>query len=137
MAISRQDLRKLEPLVGRSQATALARKIEARAQQAARRASRGSDAQQAAALTDAEIAKKLVAKKRAGWVNEPGKSRSVLVEVKTGCLVLDSKGKVITEPKIRLTAARHAKGHRGEIGYRVFVEHEFAQVTPAGGCCLL
>ncbi len=102
MAISRQDLRKLERLVGRSQAAALARKIEARAQQAARRASRGTGSQQAAAQTEAQIAKDLVTKKRAGWVSEPGKSRAVLVEAKTGCLVLDSKGKAITKPKITL-----------------------------------
>ncbi len=102
MAISRQDLRKLERLVGRSQATALARKIEARAQQAARRATRGTGAQQAAAQSDAEIIKELVTKKRAGWVNEPGKSHAVLVEVRTGCLVLDSKRKVITKPKTTL-----------------------------------
>jgi hypothetical protein len=89
-------------LVGRSQAAALARKIEARAQQAARRAARGTGLQQAAAQTEAQIAKDLVAKKRAGWVNEPGKSRAVLVEAKTGCLVLDSKGKAITKPKITL-----------------------------------
>ncbi len=81
MAISRQDLRKLErslqKLTGsRSQATALARKIEARAQQVARQAARGTGSQQTAALSDAEIAKQLVTKKRAGWVNEPGKSRS-------------------------------------------------------------
>ncbi len=100
--ISPQDLRKLERLVGRSQAAALARKIEARAQQAARRASRGTGLQQAAAQTEAQIAKDLVAKKRAGWVSEPGKSRAVLVEAKTGCLVLDSKGKAITKPKITL-----------------------------------
>ncbi len=100
--ISPQDLRKLERLVGRSQAAALARKIEARAQQAARRAARGTGLQQAAAQTEAQIAKDLVAKKRAGWVNEPGKSRAVLVEAKTGCLVLDSKGKAITKPKITL-----------------------------------
>ncbi len=104
MAISRQDLRKLERLVGRSQARALGKKIEARAQQVARRASRGAGSQQAAAKTDAEIAKDLVAQKRAGWVNEPGKSRAVLVEPKTGCLVLDSKGKVITKSKITLSS---------------------------------
>ncbi len=91
MAISRQDLRKLERLVGRSQATALRKKIESRAQQAT-------------ALTDAEIAKQLVVKKRAGWVNEPGKSRAVLVEKGTGCLLLDSKGKAITGPKITLSS---------------------------------
>ncbi len=75
MPISRQDLRNLERLVGRSQATALARKIEARAQQAARRASRGTGAQQAAAKTDAEIAKELVTKKRAGWVKDRPRRR--------------------------------------------------------------
>ncbi len=96
--ISPQDLRKLERLVGRSQATALARKIEARAQQAAR----GTGSQQAAARTEAVIIKELVTKKRAGWVNEPGKSHAVLVEARTGCLVLDSKGKVITKPKTTL-----------------------------------
>jgi hypothetical protein len=102
MAISRQDLRKLERLVGRRQATALSRKIEARAQQAARRASRGTGSQRAAPQTEQQIIKDLVTKKRAGWVNEPGKSRSVLVEAKTGCLVLDAKGKATTEPKITL-----------------------------------
>ncbi len=102
MAISRQDLRKLERLVGRSQAKALARKIEARAQQAARRAARGTGSQQAAARTEAVIIKELVTKKRAGWVNEPGKSHAVLVEARTGCLVLDSKRKVITKPKTTL-----------------------------------
>jgi hypothetical protein len=104
MAISRQDLRKLERLVGRRQATALSRKIEARAQQAARRANRGTGAQRAAPQTEQQIIKDLVTKKRAGWVNEPGKSRSVLVEAKTGCLVLDSRGKPITEPKITLSS---------------------------------
>ena len=49
-------------------------------------------------------AKELVTKKRAGWVNEPGKSHAVLVEKGTGCLVLDSKGKVITGPKITLNS---------------------------------
>ncbi len=64
--ISPQDLRKLERLVGRSQATALARKIEARAQQAARQAARGTASQQAAVRTEAVIVKELVTKKRAG-----------------------------------------------------------------------
>ncbi len=104
MAISRQDIRKLERLVGRSQAKALSRKIEARAQQAARRATRGTGSQQAAVLNEAVIVKELVTKKRAGWVNEPGKSRAVLVEAKTGCLVLDSKAKAITKPKITLSS---------------------------------
>jgi hypothetical protein len=99
MAISRQDLRKLERLVGRRQATALSRKIEARAQQAARRAARGTASQQAAVLNEAVIVKELVTKKRAGWVNEPGKSHAVLVEARTGCLVLDSKRKVITKAR--------------------------------------
>ena len=52
--------------------------------------------------TEAVIVKELVTKKRAGWVNEPGKSHAVLVEARTGCLVLDSKGKVITKPKTTL-----------------------------------
>ncbi len=104
MAISRQDLRKLErslqKLTGsRSQALRLRRKIEARAQQAARRATRGTTSPQAAAKTQPEIIKNLVTNKRAGWVNDPGKNQAVLVEKGTGCLVLDSKGKVITEPK--------------------------------------
>jgi hypothetical protein len=103
MAISPQDLRKLERLVGRTQARALARKAEARAQQTARRATSGTGSQQAAARTEAVIIKELVTKKRAGWVNEPGKSRAVLVEAKTGCVVLDSKGKVITKPKNTLS----------------------------------
>ncbi len=102
MAISRQDLRKLERLVGRSQAKALSRKIEARAQQASRRAARGTASQQAAVLNEAVIVKELVTKKRAGWVNDPGKSHAVLVEARTGCLVLDSKGKAITKPKTTL-----------------------------------
>ena len=102
MAISRQDLRKLERLVGRSQAKALSGKIEARAQQAARQAARGTASQQAAVRTEAVIVKELVTKKRAGWVNEPGKSHAVLVEARTGCLVLDSKRKVITKPKTTL-----------------------------------
>jgi GH24 family phage-related lysozyme (muramidase) len=104
MAISRQDLRKLERLVGRSQAKALSGKIEARAQQAARQAARGTASQQAAVRTEAVIVKELVTKKRVGWVNEPGKSRALLVEAKTGCLVLDSKRKVITKPKITLSS---------------------------------
>ncbi len=104
MAISPQDLRKLERLVGRSQAKALSRKIEARAQQAARGATRGTGAQQAAALSEAVIVRELVTKKRAGWVNVPGKPVAVLVEAKTGCLVLDSKGKAITKPKIMLSS---------------------------------
>ncbi len=116
MAISPQDLRKLERLVGRSQAAALARKIEARAQQAARRATSGTGSQQAAARTEAVIIKELVTKKRAGWVNEPGKSRAVLVEAKTGCVVLDSKGKVITGPKITLNS-------KPGINQNVFLQH--------------
>ncbi len=116
MAISRQDLRKLERLVGRSQAKALSGKIEARAQQAARQAARGTASQQAAVRTEAVIVKELVTKKRAGWVNEPGKSRAVLVEAKTGCLVLDSKGKVITKPKITLSS-------KPGISESVFLQH--------------
>ncbi|MEE8226690.1 MAG: hypothetical protein V3R30_07710, partial [Kiloniellales bacterium] len=72
--------------------------------------------QQAAAQTEAQIAKDLVAKKRAGWVNEPGKSRAVLVEAKTGCLVLDSKGKAITGPKIMLSS-------KPAISESVFLQH--------------
>ncbi len=68
MAISRQDLRKLERLVGRSQATALARKIEARAQQIARRASRGTGSQQAAASHEPQVFDRLVRTGKAGWV---------------------------------------------------------------------
>ncbi len=116
MAISRQDLRKLERLVGRRQATALSRKTEARAQQAARRASCGTGAQRAAPQTEQQIIKDLVTKKSAGWVNEPGKSRSVLVEAKTGCLVLDAKGKAITEPKIMLPS-------KPGISESVFLQH--------------
>ncbi len=109
MAISRQDLRKIEKaaqrLTGsRSQAAALARKIEARAQQAARRASRGAGSQQAAAQSEKKIIESLVTNTRAGWVNEPGTSRAVLVEKGTGCLLLDSKGKAITGPKITLSS---------------------------------
>ena len=84
MAISRQDLRKLERLVGRSQATALARKIEARAQQAARRASRGTGSQQAAASHEPQVFDRLVRTGKAGWVNVPGKPVAVLVEKGTG-----------------------------------------------------
>jgi hypothetical protein len=110
--ISPQDLRKLERLVGRSQAAALGRKIEARA----RRAARGTGSQQAAALNEAVIVKELVTKKRAGWVNEPGKSHAVLVEVRTGCLVLDSKRKVITKPKSTLPP-------KPGINQNVFLQH--------------
>jgi hypothetical protein len=114
--ISPQDLRKLERLIGRSQAKALSRKIEARAQQVARSAARGTGSQQHAAQTEAVIVKELVTKKRAGWVNEPGKSRALLVEAKTGCLVLDSKGKAITKPKITLSS-------KPDINKNVFIQH--------------
>ncbi len=86
---SRQDLRKLERLVGRSQAAALSRKIE-------------TQLSKVAAKNFPKIIETLVADKRAGWVNEPGKSHAVLVEARTGCLVLDSKRKVITKPKTTL-----------------------------------
>ncbi len=114
--ISPQDLRKLERLIGRSQAKALSRKIEARAQQVARSAARGTGSQQHAAQTEQQIIKELVTKKRAGWVNEPGKSHAVLVEKGTGCVVLDSKGKAITGPKIMLSS-------KPAISESVFLQH--------------
>ena len=89
----RQNLRKIEKaaqrLTGsRRQATALARKIE-------------TQFSKVAAKNFPKIVETLVADKRAGWVKGPGKNMAVLVEAKTGCLLLDSKGKQITDSRYR------------------------------------
>ncbi len=125
MAISRQDLRKLERLVGRRQATALRKKIESRAQQAT-------------ALTDAEIIEKLVESERAGWVKGPTNNAPVLVEVDSGCVLKDAKGKVITNPKFKHAPQRslnkdvflqHLKGQRIERYVPYMYLDEYGNVT--------
>jgi hypothetical protein len=101
----RQDLRKLERLVGRGQATALRRKVEARAQQAARRATRGTGSQQAAASHEPQVFDRLVRRGTAGWVNVPGKPVAVLVEKGTGWVgigtLLPDAAKAETLPFVR------------------------------------
>jgi GH24 family phage-related lysozyme (muramidase) len=82
----RQDLRKLERLVGRTQARALARKAEAQAQQAARSVARGTGAQRAAAQRAAashepQVFDRLVRRGKAGWVtSKPAISESVFLQ---------------------------------------------------------
>ncbi len=133
-----QDLRKLERLVGRSQARALARKAEACAQQAARRANRGTGAQRASAKTDAEIAKELVESEKAGWVKGPNNNAPILVEVDNGCVLKNSKGKVITNPKFKHAPQRslnkdvflqHLKGQRIERYVPYMYLDEYGNVT--------
>jgi GH24 family phage-related lysozyme (muramidase) len=112
----RQDLRKLErslqkATASRSQATALGRKIEAQAQQVARRANRsaarGTGAQQAAAQRAAashepQVFDRLVRRGKAGWVNVPSKPVAALVEKGTGCVLVDSRGSLVLRRRIML-----------------------------------
>ncbi len=116
MAISRQDLRKLERLVGRSQAKALSRKIEARAQQAARQAARGTGAQQAAASHEPQVFDRLVRRGKAGWVNVPGKPIAVLVEKGTGCVLEDSRGSLVLKRRVMLPS-------KPAVSESVFLQH--------------
>ncbi len=114
--ISPQDLRKLERLVGRSQAGALARKIEARAQQVARSAARGTGSQQAAASHKPQVFDRLVRIGKAGWVNVPGKPVAVLVEKGTGCALQDSRGSLVLKRKIMLPS-------KSGVNQSVFLQH--------------
>jgi hypothetical protein len=114
--ISPQDLRKLERLVGRSQAGALARKIEARAQQVARSAARGTGSQQAAASHEPQVFDRLVRRGKAGWVNVPGKPIAVLVEKGTGCVLEDSRGSLVLKRRVMLPS-------KPAVSESVFLQH--------------
>ncbi len=126
----RQNLRKIEKaaqrLTGsRRQATALARKIE-------------TQLSKVAAKNFPKIVETLVADKRAGWVKGPGKNMAVLVEAKTGCLLLDSKGKQITDSRYRHPRTppidkgaflQHLKGQRIERYVPYMYLDEYGNVT--------
>jgi GH24 family phage-related lysozyme (muramidase) len=117
----RQDLRKLERLVGRTQARALARKAEAQAQQAARSVARGTGAQRAAAQRAAashepQVFDRLVRRGKAGWVNVPGKPVAVLVEKGTGCVLEDSRGALVLKRRVMLPS-------KPAISESVFLQH--------------
>ena len=84
--------RQVERLTGDPrQAAGLRKKIEARLQQMAANAA-------------PQILQNLLKSGRAGWVNDPGKNRAVLVERGTGCLILDAKGQVISKGKLLLSS---------------------------------
>ncbi len=71
-----------------------------RLRQVAFRPSGATGPQLAASASEQQIIKKLVATKRAGWVNHPdSKTDAVLVEHGTGCVVKDASGKPVSQPK--------------------------------------
>jgi hypothetical protein len=123
MPTLRQKLRQVEQaalrLTGdRRQAVGLRKKIERRLHQLAAGQARATGPQRVAAVDELQLRKSLIQSGRAGWVNDPALPKAVLVERGTGCVLLDSKNKVITAPKLtppskpainRNTFVRHLK----------------------------
>jgi len=105
MVTLRQKLRQVEQaalrLTGdRRQAVGLRKKIERHLQQLAAGQARARGRQQVAVVDELQLRKSLIQSGRAGWVNDPALKMAVLVERGTGCVLLDSKNKVITDPKL-------------------------------------
>jgi hypothetical protein len=103
MANLRQKLRQVEQAAARltgdrRQAAGLRKKIERHLHQLAAGQARATG-QRVSAVDEAQLRKSLVRSGRAGWVNDPALNRAVLVERGTGCVLLDSKNKVITGPR--------------------------------------
>ena len=106
MVTLRQKLRQVEQaalrLTGdRRQAAGLRKKIERHLHQLAAGHARAGG-RRVAAADEAQLLKSLVQFRRAGWVNDPALQKAVLVERAGGCVLLDSKNKVITAPKLTL-----------------------------------
>ena len=105
MVTLRQKLRQVEQaalrLTGdRRQAVGLRKKIERHLHQLAASQAGAGGRQQVAAVDELQLRKSLIQSGRAGWVNDPALNRAALVERGTGCVLLDSKNKVITDPKL-------------------------------------
>jgi len=106
MTTLRQKLRQVEQAAervtgDRRQAVGLRDKIERHLQRVAA-GQAGTVGRRVAAVDDALFIKNLVRFGQAGWVNDPALQKAVLVERGTGCVLLDSKNKVITAPKLSL-----------------------------------
>ena len=58
------------------------------------------EAVKAAPRIMAEVIGEKLKAREAGWVNDPVRDKAVLVQAKTGCVLLDDKGKPILRPRI-------------------------------------
>lgn len=107
MANLRQKLRQVEQAAlrvtgDRRQAAGLRRNLERHLQQLAAGQAGTAGQRRVAAVDEVQLRKSLIQSGRAGWVNDPALKMAVLVERVTGCVLLDSRNKVITVPRLNL-----------------------------------